>query len=404
MAKVTRRDFFKFSALASASMMIPSFIKPLQAKEIMDKFTASGAKKLVIVQLSGGNDGLNTVIPFKNDIYYSSRNSIAIKEKDVLKITDELGFNPAMPKFKSLYESGYLSIINNVGYPNPDRSHFRSMDIWQSASDSDKYTTSGWIGRYLDSECPDCKNPYNAIEVSDTLSLALKGEKYNGIAVENPERFFMSTSEKYFGDVADANKNKHDDENVAYLYKTIVEATSSAEYVYKTSKIYKSKLEYPKGQFASNLKTIAELIVSGIDTQVFYVSLGGFDTHINQTGKQENLLEQLSEGLYSFTEDLKGNDKLNDVFIMTFSEFGRRVKQNASGGTDHGTANNIFVINGNLKKPGFYNAASDLTNLDNGDLKYEIDFRNIYAEILNKWLNVNDKKILGGSFSKMDLI
>ena len=405
MAKVSRRDFFKFSALASASMMIPSFIKPLQAKEIMDKFTASGAKKLVIVQLSGGNDGLNTVIPFKNDIYYSSRNSIAIKEKDVLKITDELGFNPAMPKFKSLYENGYLSIINNVGYPNPDRSHFRSMDIWQSASDSDKYTTSGWIGRYLDSECPDCKNPYNAIEVSDTLSLALKGDKYNGIAVENPERFFMSTSEKYFGDVAEANKHQgQNDENVAYLYKTIVEATSSAEYVYKTSKIYKSKIEYPKGQFANNLKTIAELIVSGIDTKVFYVSLGGFDTHINQTGKQENLLEQLSEGLYSFTEDLKGNDKLNDVFIMTFSEFGRRVKQNASGGTDHGTANNIFVINGNLKKPGFYNPAPDLTNLDNGDLKYEIDFRNIYAEILNKWLNVNDKKILGGSFVKLDLV
>ncbi|CAF4794900.1 unnamed protein product, partial [Rotaria sp. Silwood1] len=180
------------------------------------------------------------------------------------------------------------------------------MDIWQSASDADKYTTTGWLGRYLDSECPDCKNPYNAIEVSDTLSLALKGEKYNGIAVENPEKFFMSTSEKYFGDIANANKNKHDDENVAYLYKTIVEATSSAEYVYKTSKIYKSKLDYPKGQFSSNLKTIAELIVSGIDTQVFYVSLGGFDTHVGQN------------------EDLKGNDKLNDVFVMTFSEFGRR--------------------------------------------------------------------------------
>ncbi|MBS1514147.1 MAG: DUF1501 domain-containing protein [Bacteroidetes bacterium] len=404
MTKVTRRDFFKLSALASASMMIPNFVRPLQAKEITEKFLASGAKKLVIVQLSGGNDGLNTVIPYKNDIYYSSRNSIAIAEKDVLKITDELGFNPAMPKFKSLYESGYLSIINNVGYPNPDRSHFRSMDIWQSASASDKYVTSGWIGRYLDSECPDCKNPYNAIEVSDTLSLALKGDKYNGIAVENPEKFFMSASEQYFTDIANANKDKHNDENVSYLYKTIVEATSSAEYVYKTSKIYKSKTEYPKGQFSSNLKTIAELIVSGIDTQVFYVSLGGFDTHINQNGKQDSLLKELSEGLFSFTEDLKTNDKLGDVFVLTFSEFGRRVKQNASGGTDHGTANNIFVINGNLKKPGFYNSAPDLTSLDNGDLKYEIDFRNIYAEILSKWLNVNDKKILGGNFNQLNLV
>jgi len=404
MPKVTRRDFFKFSALASASLMIPNFIRELQAKEAAEKFAASGAKKLVIVQLSGGNDGLNTVVPFKNDIYYGSRNSIAIKENDVLKITDELGFNPAMPKFKLLYENGYLSVINNVGYPNPDRSHFRSMDIWQSASDSSKYVSSGWIGRYLDSECDECKNPYTAIEVNDSLSLALKGEKNNGIAVENPERFFISTSEKYFSDVAQANKNHHDNENVSYLYKTIVEATSSAEYVYKTSKIYKSKIEYPKGQFSANLKTIAELIGSGIDTKVFYVSLGGFDTHIGQNGKQENLLKELSEGLYSFTEDLKGNNMLNDVFIMTFSEFGRRVKQNASGGTDHGTANNIFVINGNLKKPGFYNSAPDLTNLDNGDLKYEIDFRNIYAEILSKWLNVNDRKILGGSFNGLNLI
>lgn len=404
MPKVTRRDFFKFSALASASLMIPNFIRELQAKEAVEKFVASGAKKLVIVQLSGGNDGLNTVVPFKNDIYYSSRNSIAIKENDVLKITDELGFNPAISKFKSLYESGYLSVINNVGYPNPDRSHFRSMDIWQSASDSSKYVTSGWIGRYLDSECAECKNPYTAIEVNDSLSLALKGEKNNGIAVENPERFFVSTSEKYFNDIAQANKGNHDDENVSYLYKTIVEATSSAEYVYKTSKIYKSKIEYPKGQFSANLKTIAELIGSGIDTKVFYVSLGGFDTHIGQNGKQENLLKELSEGLYSFTEDLKGNNMLNDVFIMTFSEFGRRVKQNASGGTDHGTANNIFVINGNLKKPGFYNSAPDLTNLDNGDLKYEIDFRSIYAEILSKWLNVNDRKILGGSFNGLNLI
>lgn len=405
MNKLSRRDFLKLSALASSTLLIPKFLTPLQAKEINELLGSDLTKKLVIIQLSGGNDGLNTIIPYNNDVYYSGRDTISVAKNNVIKINDELGFNPAMAKLKELYDSGYVSVVNSVGYPNPNRSHFRSMDIWQTASDSDKYLNTGWIGRYLDSECADCKNPYNAIEVNDSLSLAMKGAKYNGLAVEDPQKFFLSSSENFFTDIAGVGKTKTDDhENVSYLYKTVAEATSSADYVYKTSKIYKSKLDYPKGQFAANLKTIAELIISNIDSRVFYISLTGFDTHVNQKARQDALLKELSEGVHSFTTDLKQNNRLNETLVMTFSEFGRRVTQNASGGTDHGTANNIIMINGALKKPGFYNSAPDLTDLDNGDLKYKIDFRTVYANVLNKWLGANDEQILGQKFKSLDII
>ncbi|CAN5493516.1 DUF1501 domain-containing protein [soil metagenome] len=405
MAKLSRREFLMMSALATSTLLIPKFLTPLQAKEIKELLGDDINRKLVIIQLSGGNDGLNTIIPYNNDIYYQGRESISVAKNNVLKINDELGFNPGMSKLKELYDNGYVSVINSVGYPNPNRSHFRSMDIWQTASDSEAYLNSGWIGRYLDSECSDCKNPYNAIEVNDSLSLAMKGNKYNGLAVEDPQKFFLSSTENFFTDIAGISNSKKDDhDNVSYLYKTVAEATSSANYVYKTSKIYKSKSDYPKGQFSQNLKTIAELIISNIDSRVFYISLSGFDTHVNQNSRQNALLKELSDGIHSFTTDLKQNNRLNDTLVMTFSEFGRRVSQNASNGTDHGTANNIFMINGQLKKPGFYNSAPDLTDLDNGDLKYKIDFRTVYANVLNKWLGADDGKILGQKFKSLDIV
>lgn len=407
MKKLSRRNFFKYSAFASTSLLIPNFLKEFEAKELYADTAfqkiAKGGKKLIIVQLSGGNDGLNTVIPFRNDNYYEQRPQLSIQKNKVLKLNDELGLNPEMKGLKEIFAKGNLSIMNSVGYPNPDRSHFRSMDIWQSGSSSSEYINTGWVGRYLDSECESCKTPYSAIEVDSTLNLVMKGERRNGIALQDPKKFYVDSSEKFLSDVS--KKNIHqDDSNVAYLYKTLIETTSSAEYVYENSKIYKSKTLYPNSQFGKNLRTIAEMINSGIDTSVYYVSMNGFDTHINQKGRQEALLNELSRGLYSLTEDLRSADRLNEVLILTFSEFGRRVKQNASGGTDHGTANNVFLIGGNLKSPGFYNAQPDLTDLDEGDLKYEIDFRSIYATLLNKWLNADDKYVLGNNFEFLNLI
>jgi len=182
-----RRDFLRSTALASGAFMVPAFLKPLEA---MAMSGLTGYKNLVIIQLSGGNDGLNTIVPYCNDIYYKKRNTIAIKETDVIGLDDMQGLNPNMAALKEIYDQGWMSIINAVGYPNPDRSHFRSMDIWQTASDSNQFLTNGWIGRYLDATCQTNKNPYTAIEVDDTLSLAMKGDKMKAIAVQDPNKLF----------------------------------------------------------------------------------------------------------------------------------------------------------------------------------------------------------------------
>lgn len=406
MKNISRRAFIKYSSLASTSLLIPDFLKGLTYAN--GKNGSSGllkaGKKLIVIQLSGGNDGLNTVVPYRNDIYYDLRPKIAIKEKEVLKLNDETGINPGMKYFKEIYDKGNLCIINNVGYPNPDRSHFRSMDIWQTGSSSDEYLNTGWIGRYLDSDCADCGNPYNAISVDSALPLAMKGKNHSGIAVENPQRFYLNTSEKFFLELSEQSQNHKDDSNVSYLYKTLAETTSSADYIYENSKIYKSKRDYPDTAFGRNLKTIAEMINSDINTSVYYVSLSGFDTHANQNGRQDRLLKEFSDGVYQLTEDLSENGMLDSTMIMTFSEFGRRVKQNASSGTDHGTANNLFLISGGLKTYGLYNSLPDLNNLENGDLKFEIDFRNVYSTILRNWFGAEERNILGKDFEPLKFV
>jgi uncharacterized protein (DUF1501 family) len=394
-----RRDFFKTTALASTSLMIPSFLKGYSGSGLL---SSRFGKKLVVIQFSGGNDGLNTIIPFRNDIYYQSRPTLSIKKDLVLKIGDDQGFNPAMEALRPLYDDGLMSIINAVGYPNPDRSHFRSMDIWHTASASDEYLSSGWLGRYLDNSCDGCANPYHALEVDDSLSLALKGNERNGFAMSDPNALKKATDNKFLKSIS---SHDHDhEENVAYLYKTMIDTQSSADYLFEQSKVYQSRQEYPKTPFGRDLKQIAELISADTDTQVYYVSLSGFDTHVNQKNQQERLLQQYAEGVAAFVKDLKQNRLFDDTLIMTFSEFGRRVQQNGSNGTDHGTANNLFLIGGNLKTPGFYNAAPDLTNLDNGDLIFQIDFRRIYATILENWLEADAGQILNGNFEKLKIV
>lgn len=358
-------------------------------------------KILVVVQLSGGNDGLNTVVPFRNDIYYQSRPMLAIPAGEVLKVSDNLGFNPKMAGLQALYDEGLVSVINSVGYPNPDRSHFRSMDIWHTASDSDQYLSTGWLGRYLDSNCQSCADPYHALEVDDHLSLALKGQTRNGFAMSNPRQLKRATDNRFLQSLTD---HDHAEENVAYLYKTMIDTQSSADYLYQQSTVYQSKVEYPPSPFGQDLKQIAELITADTDTQIYYVSLTGFDTHANQRNQQERLLQQYAAGMQAFVTDLRRNNLLDDTLIMTFSEFGRRVKQNASRGTDHGTANNLFLIGGQLNKPGFFNDAPDLSTLDNGDLIYQVDFRHIYAAILEDWLEAEPTGILPRRFEKLRLV
>ena len=394
-----RRHFLKQSSLASGLFFVPSFVKAFEAISPQ----AMGYKRLVIIQLAGGNDGLNTIIPFRNDDYYRNRPTIAIPKDEVIRVTDELGFHSSLLPLKKIYDQGNLTIINNVGYPNPNRSHFRATDIWQTASDSNQYLHSGWIGRFLDKYG---HKPYDAIEIDDSLSLALKGHRMNGIATTNPRILFRTTQDPYFKNVLKHYQDEHlSEHNLGYLYKTMIAAESSAKYIFEKHETTSNKGDYPNNKFANQLKTTSRLINSGIETKVFYSSLGGFDTHARQLNSQARLLKIYAEAIHAFVQDLKHQGTFDETLIVTFSEFGRRVKQNAANGTDHGAASNLFIIGNRLKMPGFYNGLASLSDLDdNGDLKFTVDFRSIYATVLDKWLNVDDQAILSTSFSKLKFI
>ncbi len=397
---IKRKEFIQIGSLATASMMLPKFLKAFETRNMVP----IGNKVVVILQLSGGNDGLNTVIPVRNDIYYKSRPRLGIAREKALSLTDEVGLHPALAGFKQLYDDGGLAILNNVGYPNPDRSHFRSMDIWHTASSSAEYWTNGWVGRYLDAQCNGCDKPTQAIEMDDVLSLALKGDDIKGIAVKDPRRLYGTANEKFFRDVMKNHKDEAGEQPVDYLYKTMAETLSSADYIFQQSKMHPTNAEYPKTELGTSLKTIASLIYSEINTKVYYVSLGSFDTHINQEAQQQRLFTEMNDAVSVFVKDLKAQNRFDDVMLFTFSEFGRRVAQNASNGTDHGTANNMFLISGGLKQKGVINPLPDLGDLNEGDLKYNIDFKNVYATVLKKWLNADDKKILTKQYEYMNFI
>ncbi|MGN6801965.1 MAG: DUF1501 domain-containing protein [Ginsengibacter sp.] len=395
---IKRKEFLQIGSLASASLMMPKFLKAFEKKYLVPP----GNKVLVVLQLSGGNDGLNTVIPFRNDIYYQARPHLGIQKDKALQLTDEVGINPALPFFKELFNDGGLGIMNSVGYPNPDRSHFRSMDIWQSASGSNEYVNTGWLGRYLDAQCSGCEKPTQALEIDDVLSLALRGKEIKGLALRDPKRLFNSSNERYFREINAVHASE--EPVVDYLYKTLRETLSSADYIFEESKLRPSSQIYPSTSLGKDLKTIASLILSDINTKVYYLSLGSFDTHVNQENQQKRLFTELNDAIKAFVNDLKTNHRFEDVILMTFSEFGRRVAQNASGGTDHGTANNMFFVGGGLKQKGLINDMPDLTRLDQGDLIHTVDFKSVYASLLHSWLSADDEKILGKKFDHLGFV
>jgi uncharacterized protein (DUF1501 family) len=393
-------------SLATASLFVPRLLQATARDN--DTAASTGNKVLVVLQWSGGNDGLNTVIPVRNDIYYRSRPTLGLNREKTLLLTDEAGLHPELRFFKSLYDEGNLGILNSVGYPEPDRSHFRSMDIWQSASQSDEVWQTGWLGRYLDAQCKDCNLPVQAIEIDDTLSLALKGTLQKAIALEDPKQLYHNSHRDYLKNLSKAFRNgAHGLEHerpVDYLYKTMASTLSSADYLFEKSKARTTQAIYPATELGKNLKTIASLILAGSSTQVYYVSTGSFDTHVNQEGQQARLFKQINEAIGAFTKDMKEHNRFDDVLLFTFSEFGRRVAQNASNGTDHGTANNMFFIGGGLKQKGLLNALPDLEDLQEGDLKYKVDFKSVYATLLKHWLSVDDKAILGREMPYLDFI
>lgn len=389
-----RRNFLKKTgAITAGTLLIPSFLRA----NLLSNSLQLKNKRLVVIQLSGGNDGLNTVIPYGLDEYYQNRSTLGLAAKDLLKIGDKFGFHPALKGLHDLHERGLLSVINSVGYPNPNRSHFRSMDIWHTASNSNEYLQTGWLGRYLDNNC---NHAYEGIELNGDLSLAMQGVEHSGIALTNPKAFYDTINSKFFNELQDPKTNNTE---LDYMYRIFNDTKNSAEYIYDQYKLKPNNAEYEKGKLAQKLKEIATLIKSDIRTPVFYTSLGGFDTHVNQKVSQNKLLEQLNGGITSFVADLEKSGLMKETTILVFSEFGRRLKENASRGTDHGAANVMFLIDSDLSQSAHTYNQIDLQNLEKGDPKFKVDFRSVYQEILSKTLQVDAKTVLGREFKNLGL-
>lgn len=394
-----RRKFLARTSIAAVgTLFVPQFLRGVDSLRL----AGNDFKKLIVIQLSGGNDGLNTIVPIENDVYYNLRPKISIKKSNTIKINDELGFNPNLKAFSKLYSDGLVSIINSVGYPNPNRSHFRSMDIWHTAVDSNKYSKTGWLGRYMDANC---NNSHSILELDSQLSLSLNGEMQNGLAIERSDQLDKVLRNGYFSEVIDtASLLELNEDNQGYLYKTLIHTKQSAKYLADTHTVKSSNIEFPKSQLGKKLAQVSQFIRSGFTTQVYYVSHNGFDSHAGQRRKQDKLLNDYSESVYSLVRSLEKSGELDNTLIMTFSEFGRRVQENGSAGTDHGKANNLFLIGKNLRKPGIYNSAPDLLSLDEGDIKHQIDFRNVYADIISEWFGKNANEIISKRFKSLGII
>lgn len=401
-----RREFLKAtlgtSAVVSIGATVPEFLRQAAAANTDNKETI-----LVVVQLSGGNDGLNTVVPFKDDAYRSSRPKLAIPESDVLKINDTLGFHPSARGLADLLEDDSLAIVQGVGYDKPNRSHFESMDIWHTCVRKDDTRTTGWLGRYLDASQASAEGVSMALHLGhEKQPFALTAEDVRVPSISSLKSFriddrgnkqLRSTITK----LSSATR-KQGDSILGFLQSSTTTALKASERVEEASRDYKTPVEYPEHDLATKLKTVAQFIDSGLGTRVYYVTLDGFDTHSQQAAAHAVLLSQLSGAVSSFVKDIKHHGHGDRVAVLAFSEFGRRVEENASEGTDHGAAAPAFVAGGKVKA-GLIGELPSLTDLEDGDLKFHTDFRQVYAALLDNWLGWQSKSLLGGTFAPIDV-
>lgn len=399
---LTRRDFLKTSALFSACGIAPQFIaRTAQAAMTGAEFPED--RVLVVVQLAGGNDGLNTVVPYRDDNYARVRSTLRLPDRDLITTGSDFALNAAAQGLAHLLDDGNLSIIHGVGYPNPDRSHFRSMEIWHTASDSDRYESSGWVGRYFDHACEGAA-AHAAVAIDGERPQAFNGESGVGVAFTDPKRFGWQpgigpdASEAAF---ASLNAGSSDNDSVDFLRHVTSRAISSSKDVREAA--HRAQFRGGPGSLHQSLQMIAAMIKGELDTRIFFATLSGFDTHANQLNQHANLLRQTSNALRSFQNRLNADGTADRVLTMVFSEFGRRVAENESGGTDHGTANPMFLI-GNHVAPGFHGTPPDLSALSSGDLVHTTDFRSVYASVLEDWFAVDSTAILGRKFNAPRII
>jgi uncharacterized protein (DUF1501 family) len=405
----TRREFLHLSAkgvgLLAFSRFAPQFL-------VQSTLAAPAPEKdrriLVLVQLAGGNDGLNTLVPFDDPAYHALRPNIALKAKDVLGVSDHLGLHSSCAPLHALLKDGRLGIVQNVGYPNPNRSHFRSTEIWETAAEADQSLSSGWIGRYLDNAClgqPADQTP-EAIHINAEVP-----QSFGGTAPHNTYGLSLGARAGRAGrdDAAllerlAAHPPQEDDHaNNTFLRATLMDSLVAEKRIQRIIDTNKPEATYPGGNFAQALRNVAGLIAAGLSTRVYFVSLGGFDTHANQANSHATLLKNLSEGLAAFQKDLTARRLDDQVLTMTFSEFGRRPNENESRGTDHGTAAPLFVMGRQIQGP-LHGTAPDLKVEKNADLSFTTDFRSVYATVLDRWLDAPADAILGAAHPRLGFL
>ena len=401
----TRRDFLRQglrgTGFLAFSRVAPAFLTRMAYAGIPSPETDRTI--LVVLQLAGGNDGLNTVVAFEDDRYYRLRPKLAINPTEVIQLSNTLGFHPAMGAMAELYREGKLSIIQNVGYPNPNRSHFRSTEIWETASESDEYLPSGWLGRYFDNACSGKATPEVpvGIHIGDQLPQSFLGRTPHNVFGVN-RRLDSGTPRKYellptLTQTEPANANE------AYLQHTLMDALVTEERVARITQSYRPETNYPRNRLALALRGVAAMIAARLETRVFFVSHSGYDTHTNQEQNHRRLLGELSAALSAFQQDLEGHGLQDQVLTMTFSEFGRRPGENNGGGTDHGTAAPLFVMGSRLKSS-LIGTPPDLDVGRNQDLEFSTDFRSVYGTIIERWFGCPSAPILGRRYASLPFV
>ena len=405
--------------VAQSIGQVPS-LKPLSfGPKIMDlgaflspqDVAAAKNRTLVVVQLTGGNDGLNTLVPYTQQAYYNARPTLALDKSDVLPLDGNVAFHPNMTALQDLYKGNHLAAVQGVGYPNPNRSHYESMSIWQRAS-VDNSQSTGWVGRYLD-VAKSVDTAINAVNLDALLWPAVIGQKERAMAIESLQAFKVyplsrgseqSQSEATIKALNSIKCSSCQEYNslVNAMMEAGLDALTASDLVQQAAATYQTSVAYPENDFANRLKLAAQVITSSLSPVVVYLQIGGFDTHAFQKNVQATLLKTVSDGIAAFYKDMDEKGKLNDTLIMTFSEFGRRVMENGSQGTDHGTAEPMLLLGGRVNG-GLYGTYPSLADLDNGDLKFTVDFRQVYSTVLQDWLGVDASKILNSQFQTLNL-
>ncbi|HXM19084.1 MAG TPA: DUF1501 domain-containing protein [Candidatus Tumulicola sp.] len=404
-----RRQFIVQSIGGFAGFLAIDSIFARAARAAAASGAAAGAgRSLLVVNLQGGNDGLNTLVPFGDPQYYRVRPTINVAASDVVRLDSEIGLNPKLAPLKPLFDQQRMAILQGVHYPNPNLSHFRSTEIWQTAA-PDKYVDTGWAGRYLDfAGRGTAPNLFAGVAVGPVLPKImvadktdvptigdLRGFRFNGTRDEQAE------ADKILG--GDGYKYPFQSPYLSLVQDVENHAHAASTQLPHMVAGYKPAIEYPKTPFGQGLNLIAGIINANVGTKVFYISLGSFDTHVGQRAAQDRLLDQLATGISAFYQDLAAHKVDDRVLTMTFSEFGRRVEENANRGTDHGTAAPMFLFGGGVKG-GLYGDHPSLTDLDYGNLKWHTDFRSVYATVLERWLGVGSQPVLGSQFSTMNFV